>query len=81
MGWPERAVFQATRLLLATRTSRNLFAAYCIALHVLVLFMLFSGGSSTHIVPSGPPSIKDFVPDVGGAADDGAPTWDEEIHS
>ena len=36
MSLPERAVFQITRLVLQTRTSRNLFAMYCLALHLLV---------------------------------------------
>ena len=46
MSLPERAVFQLTRLVLATRTSRNLFAMYCLGLHVLVFFMLFSAGTT-----------------------------------
>ena len=41
MSLPERMVFSVTRLVLANRTSRNLFAAYCIALHVLVFVMLY----------------------------------------
>ncbi|KAK0312678.1 hypothetical protein LTR01_002338 [Friedmanniomyces endolithicus] len=45
MSLPERAVFQLTRLVLATRTSRNLFAMYCMGLHVLVFVMLFWAGS------------------------------------
>ncbi len=44
MSLPERAVFQLTRLVLATRTSRNLFAMYCVGLHVLVFVMLFWAG-------------------------------------
>lgn len=42
----ERVVFRVTRMVLATRTSRNLFAAYCLALHLLVLCMLYWMGSS-----------------------------------
>lgn len=41
MSLPERGVFQITKMVLATRMSRNLFAAYCAALHLLVLFMLY----------------------------------------
>lgn len=41
MSLPERAVFQITRMVLATRTSRNLFACYCLGLHLLVLMMLW----------------------------------------
>lgn len=46
MSLPERVVFRITRLVLATRTSRNLFAAYCLALHVLVFMMLYWMGSA-----------------------------------
>ncbi|KAH8815842.1 CASP C terminal-domain-containing protein [Xylogone sp. PMI_703] len=41
MSLPERIVFSITRMVLATRTSRNLFAAYCVALHLLVFFSLY----------------------------------------
>ena len=46
MSFPERVVYSVTRMVLASRTSRNLFAAYCVALHVLVFFSLFWLGSS-----------------------------------
>lgn len=41
MSLPERIVFSITRMVLATRTSRNLFAGYCVALHLLVFFSLY----------------------------------------
>jgi homeobox protein cut-like len=41
MSLPERIVFSITRMVLATRTSRNLFAGYCVALHFLVFFSLY----------------------------------------
>lgn len=41
MSLPERIVFSITRMILATRTSRNLFAGYCVALHVIVFFALY----------------------------------------
>lgn len=41
MSLPERIVYSITRMVLATPTSRNLFAAYCLALHVLVFVMLY----------------------------------------
>ncbi len=41
MSLPERIVFSITRMVLATRTSRNIFAAYCVALHLLVFFTLY----------------------------------------
>jgi homeobox protein cut-like len=45
MTLPERMVFQITKLIMATRTSRNLFAAYCVALHLLVLLSLYWMGT------------------------------------
>ncbi|KAK7525802.1 CASP C terminal-domain-containing protein [Phyllosticta citriasiana] len=46
MSLPERLVFRITRMVLATRTSRNLFAAYCVGLHLMVFWMLLSGTGS-----------------------------------
>lgn len=41
MSLPERFVFSVTRIVLANRTSRNLFAGYCFALHILLFVMLY----------------------------------------
>lgn len=41
MSFPERIIFSITRIVLANRTSRNLFAGYCFALHILVFVMLY----------------------------------------
>ena len=41
MSLPERIIFSLTRIVLATRISRNLFVIYCVALHVLVFVMLY----------------------------------------
>lgn len=46
MSLPERVVSSITRMVLATRASRNLFAAYCVALHILVFLMLYWNGSA-----------------------------------
>ena len=46
MSVPERVVFSLTRIILANRASRNLFAGYCFALHILVLAMLYMMSSS-----------------------------------
>lgn len=46
MSFPERVVYSVTRMVLASRTSRNLFAAYCLALHILVFLSLYWLGSS-----------------------------------
>jgi homeobox protein cut-like len=58
MTLPERAIFQIARMVLATRISRNLFAIYCMALHLLVIAMLFHFGE-----PHGPRVVK---PNVAG---------------
>ncbi|KAL2823390.1 CASP C terminal-domain-containing protein [Aspergillus cavernicola] len=41
MSLPERVVFSLTRIILANRTSRNLFAGYCFALHLLLFTVLY----------------------------------------
>lgn len=41
MSFPERIVFSLTRIILANRTSRNLFAGYCFAIHILIFVMLY----------------------------------------
>lgn len=41
MSLPERAVYSITRIVLASRMSRNLFAAYCVGLHVLVFMTMY----------------------------------------
>lgn len=46
MSLPERVIYTVTRMVLASRTSRNLFAAYCVALHLLVFFSLYWMGST-----------------------------------
>ncbi|KAH6840976.1 CASP C terminal-domain-containing protein [Chaetomium sp. MPI-CAGE-AT-0009] len=44
MSLPERVVYSVTRMVLASRTSRNLFALYCLALHLLVFCEVFWSG-------------------------------------
>lgn len=46
MSLPERIVYSVTRMVLASRTSRNLFATYCVALHLLVFLSLYWMGTS-----------------------------------
>jgi len=46
MTLPERVVYQITRMVLATRTSRNVFALYCLGLHLLVFGMLYWMGTA-----------------------------------
>lgn len=47
LGVPERLIYSLTRVILANRVSRNVFAAYCVALHGLVLCMLYWAGTGT----------------------------------
>ncbi|KAG9736331.1 hypothetical protein KCU59_g9989, partial [Aureobasidium melanogenum] len=51
LSLPERAVLQASRLVLATRTSRNMFAVWVVGLHLLVFVMLFSMGGGSDSTP------------------------------
>lgn len=46
MSVPERIIFSVTRMVLANRTSRNLFAGYCVALHILLFVMLYMMSTS-----------------------------------
>jgi homeobox protein cut-like len=64
MSLPERAVFQITKMVLATRMSRNLFAVYCAALHLLVLGMLYYMESCS----GGVKSVSSSASNVGGGA-------------
>jgi homeobox protein cut-like len=41
----ERMILRVTKFVLQTRTSRNMFAGYLIALHFMLFFVLFSDGS------------------------------------
>lgn len=66
MSLPERAVWQVTRMVLATRTSRNLFAGYCLALHLLILMMLYYMGSLAST-----PSLAEAVAGTAPVAFDG----------
>lgn len=46
MRVPERIVYNMSKFLTSTRTSRNLFALYLFALHVLLLSMLLTGATT-----------------------------------
>ncbi|MCJ1404540.1 hypothetical protein MMC11_007766 [Xylographa trunciseda] len=70
MSLPERIVFSMTRLILANRTSRNLFAAYCLALHVLIFVMLY--WMQTADIQKHASNLGVAVAGVGGAIGDHA---------
>jgi homeobox protein cut-like len=69
MTLPERLVLQIARMVLATRISRNLFAMYCLGLHMLVLMTLFHlGDSKTHGITLVKTSVHDAGPASGPLA-------------
>jgi len=77
MSLPERMVFSITRMVLATRTSRNLFAAYCVALHLLVFLVLYWLGSAD--AESHATSIShSVVAGAAAAAGNANKAWQEE---
>ena len=67
----ERATFSMTRIVLANRTSRNLFAGYCLTLHLLV-FVMLSKTLSTHAAMGAYPKIG-AGSNGGGYVDDFGP--------
>ncbi|KAK1774884.1 CASP C terminal-domain-containing protein [Copromyces sp. CBS 386.78] len=79
MSLPERAVYSITRMVLATRTSRNLFAAYCVALHVMVFLSLYWMGSADadqHVVTAAVGAVGSVA--GAGAGGSGGGDWSEE---
>ncbi|KAI5308833.1 hypothetical protein KEM55_004744 [Ascosphaera atra] len=50
MSLPERAVYNITSVVLATRTRRNLFAAYCFMLHFILFIMMYKVGVLSGVV-------------------------------
>ncbi|KAK3399063.1 CASP C terminal-domain-containing protein [Sordaria brevicollis] len=79
MSLPERAVYSITRMVLATRTSRNLFAAYCVALHLLVFLSLYWMGSADadqHVVTAAVGAVGSAAGAGSGAS--GGGEWSEE---
>lgn len=77
MSLPERVIFSITRMVLANRTSRNLFAAYCLALHVLlfvVLYTMTTAGIEQSTVTVGSAAAGAVNADLGNDPDD----WQQE---
>jgi len=68
---PERLIYSFTRVILANRISRNLFAVYCLLLHVLVVSMLYWAGI-------GETSGTALGVGVGGTALAGGKEWKQE---
>jgi homeobox protein cut-like len=84
MSLPERVVFSITRMVLATRTNRNLFAAYCLALHILVFMVLYWLGTADfeqhavgHLGKVGTAAVKPVVKVLASAGDQTG-DWHEE---
>ncbi|VVT57389.1 uncharacterized protein SAPINGB_P005671 [Magnusiomyces paraingens] len=61
MGPAERALYSLTRTILVNRTSRNLFAGYCVALHLMVMSILMYGLTwhGNEFIPANNPVIDD----------------------
>lgn len=78
MSLPERVVYQITRMVLATRTSRNLFAAYCMALHLMVLFMLYHAGTTCIDVNASNLGDNAAAAAAAGGAHDDHGDWEQE---
>ena len=83
LSLPERAVLQASRLVLATRTSRNMFAVWVVGLHLLVFVMLFwMGGNSdtphlAHTVAAGNAAIAGAKVAAGAAQGGSGAKWEQ----
>jgi len=80
MSLPERIVFSITRLVLATRTSRNLFAGYCVALHLLVFLSLYWLGMADvdHTSPLGQATAAAAAGAVVAGGDSVRGDWHQE---
>nr|CDP26261.1 Putative Protein CASP [Podospora anserina S mat+] len=70
LSFPERVVYSVTRMVLATRASRNLFAVYCVVLHMMVFYSLFwmgTGDVDRRVVAA---AAVEVARNLGGAAED-----------
>ncbi|KAI5814049.1 CASP C terminal-domain-containing protein [Pyronema omphalodes] len=76
LGCAERMVYSATRVILANRVSRNLFAAYCVLLHVMMISWLYTAGieATTGVVGAAGMAAAG----AGKDAVEGAAAWKEE---
>lgn len=78
MNMVERMVFSLTRIVLATRTSRNLFAAYCAALHLLVILMLYWMSAANTVISHPLQSRTAAVMAAAANAAPDTPDWRQE---
>ena len=85
MSLPERMIFSLTRIVLATRMSRNIFAIYCVALHVLIFSLLYWTGTTDiekHMVgealAAGGGALAGAVPRGGAAMGEAGSEWQQE---
>ncbi|KAK4199899.1 CASP C terminal-domain-containing protein [Triangularia verruculosa] len=70
LSFPERVVYSVTRMVLATRASRNLFALYCVCLHLMVFYSLFWMGASDVDRQVVAAATMEVARNVAGAAED-----------
>jgi homeobox protein cut-like len=88
MSLPERVVYSVTRMVLASRTSRNLFAAYCVVLHILVfcsLYWLGTGDAEQHasnlsqgVAAAAAAGAAEAVKNAGGAGAANQGDWQQD---
>lgn len=84
MSLPERMIFSATRMVLANRTSRNLFAAYCLGLHFMIFLTLYWMGTTD--VEQHASNLSEVASNAagmagaaaGGNSNNGGGQWQEE---
>ncbi|KAI5291227.1 hypothetical protein KEM54_005777 [Ascosphaera aggregata] len=67
MSLPERMVYSVTRLVLANRTTRNLFAAYCVAIHFLLFVFIYKMSVLSGLVHESTLGGKSSTADGAGA--------------
>ncbi|KAG8528810.1 uncharacterized protein KY384_006499 [Bacidia gigantensis] len=89
LSLPERVIFSVTRMVLANRTSRNVFAFYCLALHLMIFVMLYwmhsvdvtnsaSNLSATVAKVAGPLGAGDAGAKAGMGAEAAHGGWEQE---
>lgn len=84
MSLPERMIFSLTRIVLATRTSRNIFAVYCVAIHLMIFMLLYWTGTSDiekHMVGeigAAGAAVAGAAPQDGAAMGEPGSEWQQE---
>lgn len=80
MSLPERIVFSLTRIIMANRTSRNLFAGYCFALHVLLFVVLYMMSTMEIEKHSAMSAVGSAAAAAYGSRGDGSGSGSSQLH-